>query len=146
MSLGLPTVNDARSIQQSTTLTEGIAANLACVATGRPQLNITWQYNSAIISANSSNVYEGSPLITTTSVLTINYPTQSMNGQQITCFIPHQFSSTMNRTTTLIFGCELFYFLAHILYVNYFVDVHQVYFLRIFHYSFHFLINFTFPF
>ena len=109
-SLGLPTVNDARSIQQSTILTEGIAANLTCVATGLPQSNITWQYNSAIISANSSNVYEGSPLITTTSVLTINYPTRSMDGQQITCFILHQFSSTMNRTTTLSIDCELFYF------------------------------------
>ena len=141
-SLGLPTVIDVRSIQQSTTLIEGIAANLECVATGRPQSNITWQYNSTIISANSSNVYEGSPLITTTSVLTINYPTRSMDGQQITCSISHQFSSTMNKTTTLIFGCELFYFLVHILYVNYFVDVYKVYFLRIFHYSFHFLINF----
>ena len=127
LSLGLPTVNDARSIQQSTTLKEGIAANLTCVATGRPQSNITWQYNSTIISANSSNVYEGSPLITTTSVLTINYPTWSMDGQQITCFILHKFSSTMSRKTTLIFGCELFYFLVHILYVNYFVDVPQVY-------------------
>ena len=105
---------------------EGIATNLACVATGRPQSNITWQYNSTIISANSSNVYEGSPLITTTSVLTINYPTQSMDGQQITCVILHKFSSTMSRTTTLNFGCELFYFLVHILYVNYFVDVYQV--------------------
>ena len=101
LSIGIPTVSDARSIQQSTTLTEGIAANLSCVATGRPQSNITWQYNSAIISANNSNAYAGSPLITATSMLTIYNPTQSMDGQQITCLINHTFSSTINRTTTL---------------------------------------------
>ena len=102
----MPTVNNGSSIQQSTTLIEGIAANLTCVATGRPQSNITWQYNSAIISANSSNAYAGSPLITATSVLTIHNPTQSMDGQKITCFIPHPFSLTTNRTTTLLVDCK----------------------------------------
>jgi len=93
-------LNEADSMRNSISITEGIAANLTCIATGRPAPIITWQYGSGI-NATISNTSVGSPLITVTGNLSLHNPTQTMDGLQITCFISHQFTPMINRTTTL---------------------------------------------
>ena len=99
------TLNPTDSISASTSVTEGIPANLTCIATGRPAPIITWLYDSSI-NATSSNKSVGSPLITVTGTLSIHNPTQSMDGQLITCLASHMFTSTVNRTTMLDVYCK----------------------------------------
>ena len=103
--VGPHVANEEQSIHNSTSMTAGMAGDLTCIASGRPASNITWLYSS-FINAATSVTYGGSPLITVTSVLTIHNPTQSMDGQQITCIISNQFSFTINRTTILDVNCE----------------------------------------
>ena len=100
-------LNDEKSMQLSTTLTEGVTASLTCIATGRPAPTITWHYTSTI-RGSVSNISVGSPLITVTSVLTIQNPSQALQNQTITCFASHPFTSTMNRTTFIHIHCKLF--------------------------------------
>ena len=100
-------LNEADSMQPSTSITQGIPASLACTATGRPAPTTKWEINSNS-NATISNKAVGSPLITFKSVLTIQNPTKAMQNQQIICFVKHPFTSTMNKTTTLNIHCMNF--------------------------------------
>ncbi|XP_065061806.1 uncharacterized protein LOC135688756 isoform X2 [Rhopilema esculentum] len=97
-----PRFDEAASIQSSTGLRKGLDSTISCVARSRPVSTVTWSYNNATVNATQSSTTSTSgSIIRVTSTLRIRNSSSLADGEKVTCFASHQFSTPVNRSTIL---------------------------------------------